>query len=91
MKGILQCLLPLFLLPLLAALPTAVHGHEVEVLETYLPSGRVELGPGQEFHLRIACSADPFARIVAAVPCSLAIVVLFVARKLTGADRGEAA
>src|SRR3546814_6779110 len=33
----------------------------------------------------------PLVVLMAAVPCSVAIVVLFVARKLTGADRREAA
>src|SRR3546814_4742851 len=42
------------LLPWLAIVSTAAHGHEVEVLETYPPGDRVELGPGQEFHLRVA-------------------------------------
>lgn len=54
------------LLPWLAILATTAHArHEVEVLETYPPGDRVELGPGQEFHLRIAYSTDPFARIFA--------------------------
>ncbi|MFC3714768.1 hypothetical protein ACFONC_01170 [Luteimonas soli] len=51
------------LLPWLAILSMVAHGHEVEVLETYPPGDRVELGPGQEFHLRIAYSTDPVARI----------------------------
>lgn len=54
------------LLSWLALVSTAAHaGHEVEVLETYPPGDRVELGPGQEFHLRVAYSADPMARIFA--------------------------
>src|SRR3546814_775684 len=53
------------LLPWLAIVSTAAHGHEVEVLETYPPGDRVELGPGQEFHLRVAYTADPIARIFA--------------------------
>lgn len=64
MTRILQTLLPL--LVLLAALPVTAHaGHQVEVLETYPPGDRVELAPGQEFHLRLAYTADPFARIFA--------------------------
>src|SRR3546814_13183310 len=53
------------LLPWLALVSTAAHGHEVEVLETYPPGDRVELGPGQEFHLRVAYTADPIARYFA--------------------------
>src|SRR3546814_17389073 len=53
------------LLPWLAIVSTAAHGHEAEVLETYPPGDRVELGPGQEFHLRVAYTADPIARIFA--------------------------
>src|SRR3546814_13091161 len=51
------------LLPWLAIVSTAAHGHEVEVLETYPPGDRVELGPGQEFHLRVAYTSEPIARI----------------------------
>src|SRR3546814_19607336 len=53
------------LLPWLAIVSPAAHGHEVEVLETYPPGDRVELGPGQECHLRGAYTADPIARIFA--------------------------
>src|SRR3546814_20668146 len=53
------------LLPWLAIVSTAAHGHDVEVLETYPPGDRVELGPGQDFHLRAAYTADPLARIFA--------------------------
>src|SRR3546814_2136027 len=53
-------------LPWVAILATVAHaGHKVEVLETYPPGDRVELGPGQEFHLRLAYSTDPVARIFA--------------------------
>src|SRR3546814_9751949 len=53
-------------LPWVAILATVAHaGHKVEVLETYPPGDRIEIGPGQEFHLRLAYSTDPVARLFA--------------------------
>src|SRR3546814_19691003 len=51
------------LLPWLAIVSTAAHGHEVEVLEKYPPADRVELGPGQDFHLPVPHTADPTPRL----------------------------
>src|SRR3546814_18464709 len=53
-------------LPWVAILATVEQaGHKVEVLETYPQGDRVELGPGQEFHLPLAYSTDPVSRIFA--------------------------
>src|SRR3546814_12931554 len=53
------------LLPWLAIVSTAAHGHEVEALETYPPHDRVEPGPGPASHLPVTYTTDPAPRSVA--------------------------